>query len=107
MVIAHSCEYTKAVKQPERPLGVAPLELMDSLPHGQPTLARRNELARYWPLPETYPLEAGYAVDFANLQPVVASDLVQGTRITSIEDNGQILLAARVFSFYAQREFVP
>jgi hypothetical protein len=105
MVIAHSCEYTKAIEQPERPLGVAPVIDLDDLPQGQPELVLADRMSRYWPLPADPPIGWGKAVDFANLQPVIAEDLEEATRVTSINDFGQMALASRLFTFYSQREF--
>jgi hypothetical protein len=105
MVVAHSCEYTKALEQPERPLAVAPLISFDELPDGQAQLVLADEMARYWALPQEAPIPWATAVDLANIQPVVAADLENATRVTSINDFGQLALAGRLWTFFAQREF--
>jgi hypothetical protein len=105
IVIAHDCEYTKAARQRERPLSIAPLVVIDDLPDGQATPTRANEMSRYWPLPEKEPLAVGLAVDFANIQPLIAEDLEAAQRVTSIDDDGQLALVARLLTFYGQRGF--
>jgi hypothetical protein len=105
IVVAHSCEYTKATRQRERPLSIAPLLQTDELPGGQPGDARAGRMSRYWPLPEVPPLEAGFVADFANIQPLVAEDLEHAERVTSIDDDGQVALVGRLWIFYAQRAF--
>jgi hypothetical protein len=105
IVVAHSCEYTKAVRQRERPLSIAPLLPADELPGGQPGDARAGRMSRYWPLPEVPPLEAGFVADFANIQPLVAEDLEQAERVVSIDDAGQLALVGRLVIFYGQRAF--
>jgi hypothetical protein len=105
IVVAHDCEYTKAVRQRDRPLGIAPLVVIDDLPDGQADPVRANEMSRYWPLPEEDPLEAGYAADLANVQPLTADDLEGEARVTSIDDRGQLALVARLLQFYGQRQF--
>ena len=105
MVIAHDCEYTKAIDQRERPLGVAPVIHLADLPSGQPKLVLADAMSRYWALPQAPPINWPAAVDLANIQPVIAEDLEGATRIASINDFGQMALAGRLFTFYAQREF--
>jgi hypothetical protein len=105
MFIAHGCEYTKSADQPERPLSVAPIIDLRDLPEGQLELAQADRMSRYWALPVARPLDWPSAVDLANAQPLIAADLEAAERIASINEFGQWALAARLFTFYAQREF--
>jgi hypothetical protein len=105
LVVSHSCEYTKAAEnQPLRPLLISPVVGLVELPDGQGGLVARGQVARYWPLPTNGPLTP-CAADFASIQPVLASELLDGTRIASMDENGQHLLVARLLEFLSNREF--
>ena len=105
MFVGHSCEYTKAGGQPDRPLSVAPIIDLRQLPDGQLELAQADRMSRYWALPMEHPIDWPAAVDLANIQPFVATDLERSHRVTSINDFGQMALAGRLYTFFSQREF--
>lgn len=106
IVISHGCDCEKSLlRDRDRPVLISPLMPLDDLPGGQPGDARAGRMARYWPLGGPDPRSAEFGVDLLLIQPILVDDLLLGTRRRSIDDNGQILLGARVAKVITYREF--
>lgn len=105
IVVSHNCDCDKASgTDPLRPITIAPLQRLDDLPDGKGGHARHGQMWRYWALAPVQDPEAEYGVDWSLMQPTLADALVDGNRILSMDDDGQLLLADRASRMLTQRE---
>lgn len=108
IVVSHNCDCDKATeKEPLRPITIAPLQRLDDLPDGKGGHARRGVMSRYWALAPEQDPAAEYGVDWALMQPTLAETLMDGNRILSMDDDGQLLLADRAGTMLTQRDLNP
>jgi hypothetical protein len=108
MIVSHDCECDRSIERIGVPLSAAPLTSFDEIDGANPGDSgnvRAGRHSRYWALPEDPPMDGGWAVDFALLQPVLVGRLSQGRRVASIDDDGRLALVAWLLEKYGRREF--
>jgi hypothetical protein len=111
MVVAHDCEWTKALKAgDEYKFGIAPLRRLsafrDEKKPGLEGMIGKNQVRYLFPLPQEDPLDDTYVVDLRLIQPITVAELLSHDLWTSIGDGVKKPLQGKLIVFYANAELV-